>query len=341
MKRIKIALLISIIYLFISCNKSGLIIYKINGFTMGTTYSIKISNYNLSFKPDLKSLKISVDDELKRINEIFSTYIPDSDISKFNSYKKTDWFKTSEELINLVDIALNISKQSDGYYDITVGPLVNLWGFGPKNPMREVPKKSVINDLLKIVGYKRIKVNKKLNQIRKEIPDIYIDLSSIAKGYGVDKISDLLLKKGFKNFLVEIGGEVKTNGVKSERDDWLVGIASPNNGFSINKVIKLKNMSMATSGDYRNYFEKNGIRYSHTINPKTGYPIRHKLASVSVVNKSCTLADAYATAIDVMGEEKGMKFANKNKLAVYMILRKNKGFIVTYSECFEEYLQHD
>lgn len=341
MNRNKFVLLIFIFFLIIGCNNNDLIIYKINGFTMGTTYSIKISNFDLSYKPDLKMLKINIDNELKRINKIFSTYILDSDISKFNSYKKTDWFETSEELVNLVDIALNISKQSDGYYDITVGPLVNLWGFGPKKVVKEVPKKSVIDRLLKIIGYKKIKVNKDSNQIRKEIPDIYIDLSSIAKGYGVDKVSDLLLKKGFKNFLVEIGGEVKTNGIKSERDEWLVGIASPKNGFSINKVIRLKNMSMATSGDYRNYFEKNGIRYSHTINPKTGYPIKHKLASVSVINKSCTLADAYATAIDVMGEKKGLSFANKNKLAVYMILRKNDEFIVAYSDYFKEYLQHN
>ncbi len=331
-------LLIIFILLSYSCGNKNVRIYKINGFTMGTTYSIKISDYNTNLNINISDIRDRVKKELKRINMIFSTYINDSDISKFNNCKGTDWFDTSKELVSIVSIALNVSKLSDGYYDITVGPLVNLWGFGPKKEQRKVPEDSEIKDVLKLIGYKKISIKKNPYQLKKDLPDMYIDLSSIAKGYGVDRIYELLKQMGFSNFLIEIGGEVRTSGVKSEKKDWLIGIASPKNGFSVNRVVKLKDLSMATSGDYRNYFEKNGIRYSHTIDPKTGYPIKHKLASVSVIHKSCTLADAYATAIDVMGEKRGMKFAESLKLPVYMIIRKNNGFKIYYSKEFEKYL---
>jgi len=174
--------------------------------------------------------------------------------------------------------------------------------------------------------------------IKKDIPGLYCDLSAIAKGFGVDKAAEYLESKNYKNYIVEIGGEVRTGGMKHNRF-WRVGIASPNGGSSIEKVIELKDASMATSGDYHNYFEKNGIRYSHTIDPAAGRPITHKLASVSVLHKFCCTADAYATAINVMGPEKGYEWAVKENLPVLLIIHdRGNRFVEKMTPQFKKYI---
>jgi thiamine biosynthesis lipoprotein len=228
-----------------------------------------------------------------------------------------------------------ISKLSNGMFDITVGPAVNLWGFGPENRPYLIPTENEISKALNIVGYKNISVQLNPPAIKKHHPDIYCDLSAIAKGYGVDKISEYLTQKGLPNHLVEIGGELRASGSKFNKN-WIVGISVPSQEATIQETISLNDMSMATSGDYWNYFEADGIRYSHTINPLTGKPITHKLASVTVLTESCMNADALATAIDVMGPELGLIFAKENELNVYFIVKGNKGFETFSTKSFSD-----
>ncbi|KAA3657833.1 MAG: FAD:protein FMN transferase, partial [Calditrichaeota bacterium] len=186
-----------------------------------------------------------------------------------------------------------------------------------------------------LVGQKHVTARSNPPAVKKEIPGIYCDLSAIAKGYAVDAVADYLIDAGFANFLVEIGGEVRAGGKKANGDAWRIGIASPVKSGGIQKVVRLSDTGMATSGDYFNYFEKDGKRYSHTIDPVTGHPVTHKLASVTVIHPSCMTADGYATAIDVMGPEKGFEFAQDRNLAVFMIVRSNGGFVEKMTPEFE------
>jgi thiamine biosynthesis lipoprotein len=309
----------------------------ITGKTMGTTFSIKIvADKNLSI--DYKSLKSEINELLIEINLQMSTYIEDSEISHFNNYDSTGWFKISYDLASLINTSLEVSRLSAGAFDITVGPLVNLWGFGPELKNPEVP---IVKELLEAkskTGYKLIAVNVDTPAVRKDKPEVYLDMSAIAKGYAVDKVAELLSSKKITNYMVEIGGEVKTAGKNNKDESWKIGIETPDSPVNIQKVISIGDYSIATSGDYNNYFEENGIRYSHTIDPRTGMPITHKLASVTVIHSNCALADAYATAINVMGPTVGYDFALKENLIIYMIVREETGFKEKTSSQFTKFL---
>lgn len=299
--------------------------HTISGQTMGTTFTVKIMEYQAS---DLVfgELEARINELLKEVNRQMSTYIPDSELSQFNQYRKTDWFPISKDLAIVLDQSLKISEMSGGAFDVTVGPLVNLWGFGPEE--REgVPDGEEIAQRLAQTGYKRVKVRLSPPAVRKDLPEIYCDLSAIAKGFGVDKIADYLEGLGIDDYLVEIGGEVRAKGHNDKDQPWRIGVQSPRERSTVNNVIKLQDRSVATSGDYMNYFEKDGVRYSHTIDPKTGRPITHKLASVTVIHESCMIADGMATAINVLGPIKGYAFAMKNQLAVLMLVKTDEGFI--------------
>jgi thiamine biosynthesis lipoprotein len=307
---------------------------------MGTFYTVKIVKRdfeNLSIQKD--SLKKKIDSLLIQINQKMSTYLTDSEISQFNQYRKSDWFAVSSELVLVVESALDISAKSEGAFDITTGPLVNLWGFGPENRSELVPGEDEIRARKLLVGFEKLQVRDKPAGIKKEISDLYCDLSAIAKGYGVDQVAIFLEKIGYANYMVDIGGEIKAGGKRSHTDYWKIGVAIPEEKLGIQKVIPLYNMAVATSGDYRNYFEKDGIRYSHMIDPRSGRPITHHLASVTVLHDSCMIADALATAIDIMGPETGLEFALMRELPVFLIVRKGNGFIEKMTPEFEKILE--
>jgi thiamine biosynthesis lipoprotein len=267
-----------------------------------------------------------------------STYIPDSEISQFNKYKKTDWYPISKDFANVLEMSFYISEKSGGAFDITIGPLVNLWGFGPDYKLENIPTQVEIDKGLRSVGHKNIMVQTDPPAVKKIIASIYCDLSAIAKGFGVDKIAEYLESKNINDFMVEIGGEVRTRGNNIHRKPWQIGVSTPDNEFNLQKVVSLNNNSIATSGDYRNYFEKDGVRYSHTIDPRTGRPITHTLASVTVVHGSCMIADGMATAITVLGPEAGFEFALKEELPIFMIVRKGNEFIEKMTPNFEQFL---
>ncbi len=326
--------------LFISGCKPQDPMVLLKGKTMGTTYLVRYLPDDASIDKD--ALHKLIDSKLKSINNIMSTYIPDSELSILNTSKEGK-YKISDELLNLLILSKNYNALSKGSFDVTVGPVVNLWGFGP-NGKRIVPGDEKIKDALSKVGSEKFELVKNENLIIKKTSELYIDLSSNAKGWGVDEIAKLLRSKNIKNFLVEIGGEIKAEG-KKPSGNWTVAIENPSEEIrGVQKVLGFKG-AMATSGSYRNYFKSNGHWFSHTINPKTGRPVEHKLLSVTVLDeKSCAVADTLSTTLMVMGPEIGLDFAERHGIAAYFITlqeqtgQKEGTFVETQTSHFKDYL---
>ncbi|MCP5045860.1 MAG: FAD:protein FMN transferase [bacterium] len=315
---------------------------EIRGNTMGTTYMVKVAPMGESRTANrevmTRQLSDGIDQLLKVVNLRMSTYIKDSEISRFNRYRQGGWFDVSVDTAVVFAEAIRVSGTAGGAFDITLGPLINLWGFGPSRKKGEIPSDLEIDSVMSIIGYEKLIVRLTPPSLKKEVPGLYCDLSAIAKGFGVDKVAEYLEFKGCSDYMVEIGGEIRTNGSKYNNQPWRVAIARPDSGSDYQKTLPLRNASMATSGDYHNYFEKDGVRYSHTIDPTTGSPITHNLVSVTVIHKSCMTADAMATAINVLGPEKGYDLALRENLAVLMVLRKKGNFVEKITPAFEEIL---
>jgi thiamine biosynthesis lipoprotein len=297
----------------------------ISGRTMGTTYQVRIARPPADLS--LSKLQETIDAVLEQINEAMSTYRPMSEISRFNRSSSTEWFAVSPETAMVVAAAQQISRESDGAFDVTVGPLVNLWGFGPGASQRQVPPAEQIDRALAICGFRKLSVREAPPALRKSTGSLVIDLSAIAKGYAVDRIGLLLEDFTITDFLVEIGGEILTRGARADGSAWTVGIELPEGGQRlVQEVLALSNSALATSGNYRNFFEQDGKQYSHTINPRTGSPVTHQLASVTVVSDSCMLADGWATGLQVLGPELGYAYARRHDIAALFISRVADGF---------------
>ena len=314
--------------LFVACSDSDKkSVLKLQGSTMGTQYHIVLVTAK-DASIDRDELTKQIDDLLSVVSRQMSTYIPDSEISQFNRFIKNDWFSISSDFAKVVNSAQSVSKQTNGAFDITIAPLIDLWGFGAiEQPA--IPTDKKIADALQNTGYKLLEVRLIPPALRKRNPKIRIDLSAIAKGFAVDKISSLLESKGYTDYLVEIGGEIHLQGFNSFGKPWRVGIESPDlNELSAKEALLLSNLSLATSGDYRNYFVSEGVRFSHTINPITGRPVTHNLSSVTVLHESTVMADAYATALMVMGDVKGKIFSKSHKVRTHMIVRGKHDFSI-------------
>lgn len=307
----------------------------ISGRTMGTTFEVKIARPAMGL--DAQAVEAEINRLLDEVNRQMSTYRPDSEITGFNQSRSADWVGISRDFCYVLSVSQQVSTWSNGAFDITVGPLVNLWGFGPDKVPQRVPSEDSIRVRMALVDYRQIEVDEARVAVRKNIPDMYCDLSAVAKGFGVDKVAQYLDSVDVTRYFVEIGGEVRVKGRNAHEEFWQVGIVSPASG--VQKVVPLNNLSMATSGDYLNYFEKDGVRYSHTIDPKTGRPITHRLASVSVIHENCTMADALATAIDVMGPDKGFEFAVAHRLSIFMLVKTDDGFEERMTPAFEALLE--
>ena len=295
------------------------------GRTMGTTYTVRYFSSDQKVEKSPQEVKLLIDELLKKINQEMSTYIADSELSLINTSNKVEkWHTLSPRLFKVLKEAKALYQMTGGAFDVTVGPLVNLWGFGP-NRERKVPSEEALKKVRDHVGYHHVKINESAKALTKK-KGVYLDLSAIAKGFAVDEVSDLLSLEGFKNHMVEIGGEIKTSGSKKGKP-WRLAIESPSitAGQSIHKVIGVNSLAMATSGNYRNFFTAKGEFFSHTIDPRTGHPVKHRLASVTVFDRSsCMKADALATALMVMGYKKGTEFAEKHGLLAYFITAPSK-----------------
>lgn len=306
------------------------------GLTMGTTYTVKINEKNLA--DPQQALEQETRHILEDINNKMSTYRPDSELSLLNQSPAGEWLTLSNELYEILGISIRLSELTSGYFDITVGPLVNLWGFGPEKTRDKLPPREEITRLLESGGIRKIELREHA-AIRKSSENLYIDLSAIAKGYAVDRLADNLESRGINNYLVEIGGEIRARGVNEIGFAWRIGIEQPSRtNRQVQQVIKLQDVAMATSGDYRNFYEIENKTYSHTINPLTGWPVDHQLASVTVLHTSATHADALATGFLAMGKDKAWKIAEEEGLAVFFIERKEDGYIESYTNAMQSFL---
>lgn len=296
-----------------------------SGHTMGTTYSVKYRPVHDT--PSLKAMHTEVDALLAEINHTMSTYDSESELSRFNRLRSTDWVSASASLRDVLKAAMEIGAQSEGAFDITVGPLVNLWGFGPEIHPDRIPHEADIAAARIHSGLDKFTLSNHQPAIRKHHPDVFLDLSGIAKGYGVDRVAELLSTHGIDHYMVEIGGEIRVRGHKEHETPWRIAIEKPLSGErSVHTMLALSDIALATSGNYRNFFEIDGRRFSHTIDPTTGWPIDHHLVSVTVLADTSMRADAWATAFQVLGPERGMAIAERLHLPVLFVIEHDGRF---------------
>ncbi len=306
------------LWLLASCQQPQQI-HLISGETMGTTWSVKL--VDLPSGATLTSVREDIELLLETINRQMSTYRPDSDISRFNQAEAGSWHALPADFWRVIRYSLQLAEDTGGAFDPTVGPLVNLWGFGPDPKRNEPPAAAELAAIQARVGYQRLSW-READQVLLQPGDAYVDLSAVAKGYAVDKVADLLLGIGVENLLVEIGGELRAHGVKPAGQSWKVAIEKPLPGVrEVAHIVAMNDMAIATSGDYRNYFQAGERRYSHIIDPRTGHPVSHHVVSVSVLHPRCAEADALATALTVMGVEEGMVWAEARQLAVLFMVQ--------------------
>ncbi|OBT06546.1 FAD:protein FMN transferase ApbE [Vibrio sp. UCD-FRSSP16_10] len=306
------------------------------GKTMGTTYHIKyIADGKVE---DSQLMQAKIDALLEKVNDQMSTYRPDSELSQFNQYKGAEPVQLSQDMTTVIAESIRLNKLTEGALDVTVGPLVNLWGFGPEARPEKMPTDEELQARREMIGIKHLSLDDK--GLSKDLPDLYVDLSTIAKGWGVDVVANFLESQGVQRYLVEVGGELRLKGNNSKDIPWKIAIEKPivDARQQVELIVQPGDMAMATSGDYRNYFERDGIRYSHIINPKTGKPIAHKVVSVTAIHPSCMTADGLATGLMVLGEKEGLQVANDNGLAIFMIVKTEDGFKEVHSKAFEKYL---
>jgi thiamine biosynthesis lipoprotein len=311
---------------------------QVTGETMGTYYAITI---DAPSETDTEAgVQAEIVERLAEINAQMSTWDSESEISRFNQSEATDWFPVSAEFAAVVTEAKRIHELTDGAFDPTVSPLIDLWGFG-KPDRSGSPGTAEIEKALQSVGMQHIDVQETPTALRKSQAAVQLNLSAIAKGYAVDALAKMLTKSGRPSFIVDIGGETRAGVAKANGDPWRIGVESPKAGLKRgeqpSQIVPITESSIATSGDYRNVLEVDGVIYSHTIDPVTGHPLKNPPASVSVNHDSCMTADALATALMVLGAEKGILLAQKERLAVlFQLLNSNGELSQTGTGLFEQ-----
>ncbi|MDO3720201.1 FAD:protein FMN transferase [Marinobacter sp. chi1] len=312
-------------------------IWEISGPVFGTRYHISVVLPEDEAR--LQQLAEGIEAELEAVDASMSTWRQDSELSVLNRTEdQSEWISLSEPLFEVLKRSQEISELTGGAFDVTIGPVVNLWGFGPEARPEVVPSEDELASALSETGYEHLELRSLTPGLRADTSQ-YIDLSAIAKGYGVDAVARYLDSEGIGAYLVEIGGEVRVQGRKPGGDAWRLAIETPTSGErQVNRVVALDNKAMATSGDYRNYYESEGRRYSHTIDPSTGRPITHNLASVTVIADDCMTADALATGFNVMGYERAEALAVRENIPAYFIIRTEDGFETHQTPAFSSYV---
>lgn len=337
-----------------------------NGRIMGTTYSVSYVSTGM-FKHPVKQVSAEVQDALDKVNERFSTYLPDSELMQVNGAPLNEPYRISPEFLQLMQEARYLSEISEGAYDVTVGGLVNLWGFGPTHweqrdkdglhkddgkPVQSpefvqwmlnnypgaVPSQQEIDEIRANVGFRNLIINEQHSTITKLKP-VFIDLNSIAKGFGVDMAAKALRDIGVDNYMVEVGGEVLVGGAKPDNQPWRLAIIGPEMGQGgVSAIVEPGDKALATSGDYLNFFEVDGQRFSHTINPATGWPEAKRVAEVAIIADTVSMADAMATMFMALGDENGLELANRLGIAARFAYYTENGYETVTSEAFKPYL---
>ncbi|SER53821.1 thiamine biosynthesis lipoprotein [Vreelandella subterranea] len=310
---------------------------KLEGNIFGTFYQVTMAD-SLT-QGQVNQIEAGIKQELESVDQSMSTYRDDAELMAFNRSPLGEWQPLSDGLIDVLATSLSIAESSDGAFDVTIGDLVNLWSFGPEARPEEVPSDQELRERLAQVGFDAIELDTQALEARR-LRDVFVDLSAIAKGHATDRVAAYLDQQGVENYLVNLGGDLITRGVRDldEQTAWRVGIEVPENGQQrAQHVLPLDSISVATSGDYRHYFEVDGQRYSHTIDPRTGQPITHDLASVSVFHPSNAWADGWATALMVAGNEDGMAMALDQNLNVLMLIRDGNQWRSVASPAFAQH----
>jgi len=297
----------------------------LQGEALGTTWTLKVSEEASDTRE--AQLRGIVQTALSEVDASMSTYRPDSELMQLNDSHLPEPFAASAMLRTVVGEALDVGVKSGGAFDVTVGPLVNAWGFGP-DKSQIAPTEETLSALKPKIGQDKLKMTP--DGIIKAQPELYIDLSAIAKGYAVDLVVQRLEAAGVQDILMEVGGEIVARGKNPQGHTWRLGIETPSaTERQVHHVVALQNTAMATSGDYRQYYEADGKRVSHLIDPRTSQPIEHRLASVTVISERCSTADAWATALSVLGDKEGLQLANELGIKAYFIVRSEDGEFYT------------
>ncbi|MCA9039757.1 MAG: FAD:protein FMN transferase [Planctomycetaceae bacterium] len=328
-------------------SKSSSTPVRISGKTMGTFYDVRFDK--LPEGESEKSVQQKIETELNRINDLMSTWKPDSQLMQFNNSTSTDWYPVDPDVSKVVGHAIKMSWVTEGRFDVTVGPLVELWNFGVPKEDFHVPTDEELAAIKDRIGWQLVTTRKIQPALKKSHPQVFLNLSAIAKGFAVDQVGAVLEQTGIHNYLVNIGGEMSSRGKKANGELWSVAIEQPTSTAdaapSVLKALPLENMALATSGNYRNFYEDaSGNRYSHTIDPRTEKPVTHHLLSASVLAQDCMQADALATGLMVMGPEEAQRMGEERDLAIFLVFRTSEegSQIEWASPRFEKYLrEHD
>lgn len=302
------------------------------GPTMGSTYTVKYVRSGDG--PSKEMLHSEVEALLGELDKQLSTYRSDSDVERFNALPAGSCEPMPDMVRELVAAGSQLSADSDGAFDLTLEPLLNLWGFGPQGRGERVPSAEDISAARALTGQQHLSIDG--DRLCKAVA-LQLDFNSIAAGYAVDLVIDRLKALGVQSYLVEITGELKAEGRKPDGSPWRIAIEAPRDDQRVaQKIVELDGMGVSTSGDYRNYFERDGRRYSHTLDPQSGQPIEHHLAAVTVIDKSTLRADGLSTALMVLGPEKGLALAERNGIAAFFVVREGQGFVTTSTKAFDE-----
>lgn len=338
LSRLSFVIVFFIVLVVSGCQRTAHEPTLLHGSTMGTTWSVTLADsVSASAQSELQE---KLQARLDQINRLMSTYDPGSELSRFNDRQSRDWFPMSAETVQVIALSLEISELSGGLFDVSVGPLVDLWGFGPKPQGEELPTERQVQEALSLVGYQHIEVRLNPPAVKKQVPQLRIDLSAIAKGYAVDALAAILKKEQFADFLVEVGGELRISGQRGDGSPWRIAVEKPlDDSRQVEVVFPLTDVALATSGNYRNFYIVEGQRYAHTIDPLSGQPVSHKLASATVLDRDCARADALATALMAMGEVRAREFCQKLGIAAYLLIHHNEGTTAYMSPAFKSLVE--
>ena len=305
---------------------------RMSGRIFGTTYNISARGESI----DKDSLQQAIEVRLNEIDARMSNWRDDSDVSRFSKAEPDIWFPVQRETADVVAAAKKMSDETDGAFDVTVAPLVRLWNFGAGTDGNFTPPTpEQITETLSRVGHQHFEIQLDPPALRKRVASLELDLSAIAKGYAVDQVGTLLRDQQIDHYMIEIGGEILCRGTNRDGSPWRIGLEAPERGKRrVASIVPLNNEGLATSGDYRNYFEHDGVTYSHTINPKTGRPVEHNLAAVTVIAEECMVADAMATAILAMGPDAGLDWAESRDVKAMLMQRTESGAVRTMTSQF-------
>lgn len=309
-------------------------VLRFSGETMGTTYNITV--IDAPEELDAEDLEAAITQTLEAVNASMSNWDPQSEVSSFNSAAASNPVPISEDFASVMAIANEIHDASDGRFDVTLAPLIELWGFGTRTPEDAVPPPDDISEALDLVGQREV-LSLNGTEMTKSVAGASVNLSAIAKGFGVDAVARTLSDAGISRYLVEIGGDLVTRGVNAEGNPWAIGIERPDaSDRVVELIVPISGYGLATSGDYRNYFEVEGARYSHILDPTTGRPVTHHTTSVTVLAPNATMADGWATALLVVGAEEGVALAEEQELAVLFITREDGAFVTSATRAFSD-----